>query len=1154
VINTPVHLLLVDEDPDERALIIRQLQQAFSALNVAQPTNAKDLNQALLAGHFDIAIAEYELPWTTGIAVLKQVKRLQPSCPLIMFSSQDSVELAVGAMKAGINDYIIKSPSHYSKLVTAVRAALPPQPQSPTPQPETTPPVTLSQNLQLITTLQARVMQQTAIVRFSQYALRGVDIGCVMNCAVTLLAKTLDVNYAKILELLPPGKTLLLRAGVGWHHGLMGQATVDTELNSQAGYTLRCKKPVVVEDLRTESRFSSSPLFHDHGVVSGMSVIIPGLSLAAKLGKLRHWETTMPYPERQPFGVLGVHSTSHRQFSQDDINFLQAIANILSAAIDRCQQAERLRILESAVNASSNGILISDPHQPDNPIIFVNSGFERVTGYSASEILGRNCRFLHGDDSNQAQLEELRQAIAKEQECQITLRNYRKDGSLFWNDLYISPMRNSQGQLTHFLGVQTDVTTQNLALEQLRQQAHLLDLANDAIMVLDLEGNITYWNQGAQRLYGWSHQEAVGQNAHQLLQTIFPETLSEIHAQLWHQEYWPGELIQRTRDGKQITVASRWTLQREQNGNPFAILEVNHNITEYKQSEKALRQSEQRFRLAVNHSPDMFVIYDAQRRFIFVNTTTLERTGKTLTDYLGHRDEEIWSPESIDPYLPTLKQVVETRNPQTLEATIRLPNIAPFTTVIKYVPMLNELGEIDQILGFTFDITQRKQLEIQLRQKIERLQTLQTLDQAILADQPPRAIAQVALMGLKSLLSCDHLSVVVFDWDARQATILATDDENKNSAGSRIDIEPFTAELAQFMDRTIHAVKQSEMIKRLRPIVQALLSQNPESCQIIPLSSKQELIGILTLDFCDENAENDDYMTIIQEVANQLAIAIAQSRLQQQLKGYTTELEERVTERTQELQAINAELEAFSYTVSHDLRAPLRAMQGFANALLEDCGSQLDSIGLDYAQRIITAAQRLDKMIQDLLEYSRLGRLEFPLKPISLDTIVSEILFQFQDVIKKTNTQIKVAEKGVVPLPDVLGHRGTLIQVVSNLIGNAIKFVPTTVQPQIEVWVEERETAKGCSWIRLWVEDNGIGIEPEYQDKVFLVFERLHGRESYSGSGIGLALVRKGMERLGGRSGVESSLHQGSRFWIEAQKVETSDDPCIWQGGRFEPE
>ncbi len=256
-----------------------------------------------------------------------------------------------------------------------------------------------------------------------------------------------------------------------------------------------------------------------------------------------------------------------------------------------------------------------------------------------------------------------------------------------------------------------------------------------------------------------------------------------------------------------------------------------------------------------------------------------------------------------------------------------------------------------------------------------------------------------------------------------------------------------------------------------------------------------------------------------------------------QLMRYTSELEERVAERTLELQQSNAELEAFSYSVSHDLKAPLRAMQGFANALVEDCGEQLDELGHEYAQRIIKATQRLDRLIQDLLEYSRLGRTQLQLQPVSLESVVAEAIEQLEGEIQAAGAQIQVAPKGITPLPKLLGHRATLVQVVSNLLGNAIKFVPDRVRPRIAVWAEERTGDNDQVWIRLWVEDNGLGIKPEYQEQVWRVFERLHGRESYPGSGIGLAIVRKGMERMGGCAGVESSPKQGSCFWLEGQTL-----------------
>ena len=256
-----------------------------------------------------------------------------------------------------------------------------------------------------------------------------------------------------------------------------------------------------------------------------------------------------------------------------------------------------------------------------------------------------------------------------------------------------------------------------------------------------------------------------------------------------------------------------------------------------------------------------------------------------------------------------------------------------------------------------------------------------------------------------------------------------------------------------------------------------------------------------------------------------------------QLMRYTSELEERVAERTLELQQSNAELEAFSYSVSHDLKAPLRAMQGFANALVEDCGEQFDELGHEYAQRIIKATQRLDRLIQDLLEYSRLGRVQLQLQPVSLESVVAEAIEQLEGEIQAAGAQIQIATQGITPLPKLLGHRATLVQVVSNLLGNAIKFVPDRVRPRIAVWAEERSEASGQVWVRLWVEDNGLGIKPEYQEQVWQVFERLHGRESYPGSGIGLAIVRKAMERMGGRAGVESSPNQGSCFWLEGETL-----------------
>lgn len=251
-------------------------------------------------------------------------------------------------------------------------------------------------------------------------------------------------------------------------------------------------------------------------------------------------------------------------------------------------------------------------------------------------------------------------------------------------------------------------------------------------------------------------------------------------------------------------------------------------------------------------------------------------------------------------------------------------------------------------------------------------------------------------------------------------------------------------------------------------------------------------------------------------------------RAEQEVRALNEQLEERVRQRTAQLEEVNAEMEAFAYTVAHDLRAPLRAMQGLSQALLEDYGARLDATGLEYAGRVVRAAESMDELIRDLLAYGRLSRTEIRLEPVRWASVVDGARNQLEAELGGAEVEARVPES----LPEVAAHRATLAQVVVNLLGNAVKFVAPGVTPRVRVWAEERGER-----MRLWVEDNGIGIAPEHHERIFRVFERLHGRESYPGTGIGLAIVRKGMERMGGGCGVESAPGQGSRFWVDLPRA-----------------
>lgn len=239
-------------------------------------------------------------------------------------------------------------------------------------------------------------------------------------------------------------------------------------------------------------------------------------------------------------------------------------------------------------------------------------------------------------------------------------------------------------------------------------------------------------------------------------------------------------------------------------------------------------------------------------------------------------------------------------------------------------------------------------------------------------------------------------------------------------------------------------------------------------------------------------------------------------RLMDQVHQHAQELEVQVRER----EATNAELESFSYSVSHDLRAPLRAIDGFATALREDYGDTLDDTAKDYLDRISAAAVRMNRLVQDLLNYSRLSRIELALAPTSVVDAVTNALGQVEDR-DAVNVQVPSDLK-------VKAHSQTLVQILYNLIANGLKFHAEGISPQVDVTAERRGGK-----VHIEVRDNGIGIEKAHHARIFNVFERLHGVDAYAGTGIGLAIVKRGVERMGGKIGLDSEPGKGSTFWFE---------------------
>ncbi|MEB3225194.1 MAG: diguanylate cyclase [Synechococcus sp.] len=436
----------------------------------------------------------------------------------------------------------------------------------------------LDESEQFLTEQQLRqqVRQQSAIAKLGSISLNTPDLAKLFRQAVIFVARTLEVPYCSFYSKQPQASLCTLEAGYGWPGDLIGAVTVSTIPDSHVGYTLSQKQSISIQDLRLETRFRGETLLHNYEIISGVSVIVG-------------------QPDN-PWGVLAVYSTEERSFSGDEVYFLQAIAHVLSSSIERYHQGEAMNLLHRSINAIRQGVVITDARAANNPIIYVNEGFESITGYSAAEILGRNCNFLQGSDHQQEPLTQLRAAILKGQDCSVTLRNYRKNGEPFWNALHVFPVRDQDGYLTHFIGIQTDISREKAAAADLQkteaQFRQIFSLAPIGMAITDLDGRYLKVNQA------WCHM--IGYDQTTLLQTTclaltHPDDRGE--EQLLNESLKKGDRqeFQREKryiaqDGRIVQVLIQAALVQDEEGNPLHVIRQMVDIGNHKQVEQHLVQ------------------------------------------------------------------------------------------------------------------------------------------------------------------------------------------------------------------------------------------------------------------------------------------------------------------------------------------------------------------------------------------------------------------------------------------------------------------------------------------------------------------------------------------------------------------------------------
>jgi PAS domain S-box-containing protein len=678
----------------------------------------------------------------------------------------------------------------------------------------------------------------------------------------------------------------------------------------------------------------------------------------------------------------------------------------------------------------------------------------------------------------------------------------------------------------------------NRAAEQaseLARTAAIIADSDDAVLARDLQGQITAWNIGAERLFGYRAEHIVGQNFLLLVPPGRHAEEERILAAIRRGEKLEHYESQRLRqDGRLIDLSITTSPIRDRTGQIIGASTIARDITQRKRFEEAVRENEERLRLAVETAE--LGMYE---RDLVSNQVTMNGTCRAL---LGVSDGPLPPDVARQAVHPEDKERVFAAVARAFDPAVREICAAEFRILrpdgtVCWVAGRGQVIFDDEaqparackFLGVLNDITERKRAEEALRLSEEKF------GKAFAGN-----LAGLALTRLADgrFLEVNDTWLKLFGY--RREEVIG------RSVQHELRIWPRLEDRARFVQelREKGSLREWEL-ELVRKSGETFVAQ--VSVQVLRVRGEEVLLATV-LDITEQKRARE---------------ALARSR---------EELEQLVTERTAKLQEMVAELEHFSYTITHDMRAPLRAMRGFAGILVEECGACIHGEQLEYLRSIAESADRMDQLITDALQYSLIVRGTFRLEPVDADALARGILASYPQ-FQPPHARVHIANR----LPVVLANNAGLTQCFSNLLGNAIKFVSPGQIPEVLVWSEAApEEAAGGSraepqsaarplsgWhisgrlpaatkpngrqpaVRIWFEDKGIGIHEDYHDKIWVMFQRLN--KSYEGTGIGLALVRKAVERMGGRVGLESKPGHGSRFWVELQSADLTPQPNLAQ-------
>jgi PAS domain S-box-containing protein len=531
-------------------------------------------------------------------------------------------------------------------------------------------------------------------------------------------------------------------------------------------------------------------------------------------------------------------------------------------------------------------------------------------------------------------------------------------------------------------------------------------------------------------------------------------------------------------------------------GISFGRLWLHTDISGRKKVEEELREREALLRSVAENSRVGLVMLSAERHYLYANSAYAEVLGLGTMDIVGKQVPDVMS-HVYDQISPRLDKAFAGER---VSYELKVP-VQPGTGdeghdrffAITYEPLQGH-DEGSRIIAVVVDITERKVAEIEL--EATRLQAERTAAQ------------------LRTIL--DNMEERLYVCDPDGTMIVANEAARKTYGTDKKAVAPSVFDMEDLIE--VSALDGRPLLKSEWPISRVLRGEHVHSAEIRVRFKETGTEHILTSNGAPIRDRNG---SIVMAVLTSGDIT-ERKRIEHQIRDLNQQLEDRVRRRTAELEAANKELEAFSYSVSHDLRAPLRAINGFSQAVMEDYGSSLPAEGQEYLGTICRGATRMGELIDDLLAFSRLSRQPLSLSPVDTHNLVRQCLEDLESTHKD-----RVIEFSVGELPFCLGDRSLLKQVWTNLLSNAIKFTGDRQCATVQI---------GAQFVPgkvvYFIKDNGAGFDMKYANKLFGVFQRLHRNDEFEGTGVGLAIVQRIVHRHGGRVWADAVLDQGATFYF----------------------